>query len=68
MFQALFSFFAPRPAASFEPRARVNRLTPAGAVDRCDGFVVAQTAAGVLVEWPRNGLNYETPDLLCLQS
>lgn len=33
---------------------RVNHVR-GGSIRRTDGYVVAQTAAGVLVEWPRGG-------------
>ncbi|HQX60073.1 MAG: hypothetical protein KBF63_12010 [Rhodoferax sp.] len=33
---------------------RVNHVR-GGAIRRTDGYVVAQTASGVLVEWPRGG-------------
>lgn len=50
----------------FEPRSRVNRVTHAG-LDRWDGRVLAQTSAGVLVEWPRHGAQWEDASRLCLQ-
>jgi hypothetical protein len=45
-------FLAPQRA--FNAGDRVNHIR-GGSVRRTDGYVVAQTAAGVLVEWPRGG-------------
>ena len=39
---------------SFKAGARVNHVRR-GTLERTDGYVVAKTAAGVLVEWPRGG-------------
>lgn len=50
----------------FAVGTRVNRLHK-GSLDRVDGRVVAQTAEGVLVEWPRNGTGWERPGALCQQ-
>jgi hypothetical protein len=50
----------------FPVGVRVNRLHQ-GSLDRTDGRVVAQTAEGVLVEWPRNGSGWEQPGALCQQ-
>lgn len=50
----------------FPVGVRVNRLHR-GSQDRTDGRVVAQTADGVLVEWPRNGSGWEQPSALCQQ-
>lgn len=61
--QAILDLFA---QPSFQPGVRVNRLAM-GALDRTDGRVVAQTDAGVLVEWPRNGAHWEKPHQLCEQ-
>ncbi len=47
-FKSLFA--SPR----FAPGTRVNHVR-GGAIQRTDGFVVGQTAAGVWVEWPRGG-------------
>ena len=38
----------------FEPGERVNHV-PGGSIRRTDGYVICQTPAGVLVEWPRGG-------------
>ncbi len=38
----------------FEPGERVNHV-PGGSIRRTDGYVIGQTAAGVMVEWPRGG-------------
>jgi hypothetical protein len=59
-FQTLFQ--TPR----FPVGVRVNRLHQ-GSLDRTDGRVVAHTAEGVLVEWPRNGSGWEQPNALCQQ-
>lgn len=50
----------------FAVGVRVNRFHQ-GSLDRTDGRVVAQTAQGVLVEWPRNGCGWERPNALCQQ-
>ncbi len=34
--------------------ARVNHIR-GGSIQRTDGYVVAQTSDGVMVEWPRGG-------------
>ena len=39
---------------TFKAGDRVNHIRR-GAVERTDGYVVAKTATGVLVEWPRGG-------------
>ncbi len=41
-------------SAKFAPGERVN-LVRRGSIERTDGYVVAQTHEGVLVEWPRAG-------------
>ena len=41
-------------AQQFSTGDRVNHVR-GGSIRRTDGFVVGQTAAGVLVEWPRGG-------------
>ena len=38
----------------FAPGERVN-LVRRGSIERTDGYVLAQTDKGVLVEWPRAG-------------
>lgn len=38
----------------FAPGERVN-LVRRGSIERTDGYVLAQTGNGVLVEWPRAG-------------
>lgn len=39
---------------NFSSGDRVNHVR-GGSIRRTDGYVVAHTAAGVLVEWPRGG-------------
>ena len=39
---------------SFRPGERVNHIR-GGTIKRTDGYVVAKTEYGVLVEWPRGG-------------
>lgn len=39
---------------NFNAGDRVNHVR-GGAIRRTDGYVIAHTAAGVLVEWPRGG-------------
>jgi hypothetical protein len=63
MFKLIRSFFqTPR----FIAGVRVNRFYR-GSIDRVDGRVVAHTADGVLVEWPRFGTGWESPQTLCQQ-
>ncbi len=62
-------FLTPR----FAEGARVNLLDSAdrlawAALDRTDGRVLTQTRQGVLVEWPRGGLRWVSPDALCQQA
>jgi hypothetical protein len=52
---------------TFQAGVRVNRFHQ-GSIDRVDGRVVAQTAQGVLVEWPRFGSGWERPQNLCEQA
>lgn len=57
----------------FPEGARVNLLDPAltrawTQPDRIDGRVLTQTRQGVLVEWPRGGLRWVSPDALCQQA
>jgi len=42
------------PQQEFHAGDRVNHIR-GGSIRRTDGYVVAQTASGVLVEWPRGG-------------
>ncbi|MBW0171671.1 MAG: hypothetical protein ACT6SF_11765 [Hydrogenophaga sp.] len=63
MIELLKSYFQ---TPQFAAGTRVNRLHK-GSLDRVDGRVVAQTEAGVLVEWPRNGCGWEQPGALCQQ-
>jgi hypothetical protein len=42
---------------TFEVGERVN-LVRRGSIEQTDGYVVAQTSQGVLVEWPRCGLRF----------
>jgi hypothetical protein len=42
------------PQREFNTGDRVNHVR-GGSVRRTDGYVVAQTSSGVLVEWPRGG-------------
>lgn len=44
-------------SATFTPGERVN-LVRRGSIERTDGYVVAHTAEGVLVEWPRAGASF----------
>lgn len=44
-------------AATFTPGERVN-LVRRGSILRTDGYVIAQTDKGVLVEWPRAGTGF----------
>lgn len=39
---------------TFKAGERVNHIRR-GTVERTDGYVVAKTSAGILVEWPRGG-------------
>ena len=40
----------------FTTGERVNHIRR-GAIERTDGYVIANTESGVLVEWPRGGLS-----------
>lgn len=44
-------------STTFVPGERVN-LVRRGSIERTDGYVVAQTDSGVLVEWPRAGSSF----------
>ncbi len=66
MWKFLKAVFGPQPEPKFEPNTKVNRLEQ-GCLDRCDGQVIAQTSAGVLVEWPRHGARWENAHNLCAQ-
>ncbi|QCB44693.1 hypothetical protein [Hydrogenophaga sp. PAMC20947] len=57
----------------FPEGARVNLLdeadrTVSATADRVDGRVLTQTRQGVLVEWPRGGLRWVSPEALCQQA
>ena len=57
----------------FPEGARVillNATDPRGwnAMDQIDGRVLTQTRQGVLVEWPRGGVRWVSPDALCQQA
>ena len=61
------------PNPRFPEGARVNLLNatdPRGwnAMDQIDGRVLTQTRQGVLVEWPRGGVRWVSPDALCQQA
>ena len=43
-------------APTFKPGERVNHIH-GGSIQRTDGYVVAKTVDGVLVEWPRGGFS-----------
>ncbi|MEO8542781.1 MAG: hypothetical protein ABJA49_07820 [Betaproteobacteria bacterium] len=49
-----FKSFFVSPQQNFHTGDRVNHIR-GGSIRRTDGYVVAQTASGVLVEWPRGG-------------
>jgi hypothetical protein len=58
---------------SFPEGSRVNLLTASCArgkttADQIDGRVLTQTRQGVLVEWPRGGVRWVSPDALCQQA
>ncbi|WP_394790961.1 hypothetical protein [Rhodoferax sp.] len=57
--QALFFIKSLFSAAEikFTPGERVN-LVRRGSIERTDGYVLAQTDKGVLVEWPRAGSSF----------
>jgi len=58
-FKSLFS------NPTFKHGERVNHVH-GGTIDRTDGYVVAQTDKGVLVEWPRIGYCVMAPSELAL--
>ncbi len=53
-FQSLLATSA--PALKFAAGERVNHIRR-GSIERTDGYVVANTDNGVLVEWPRGGFS-----------
>ena len=52
--QSLFA--AESPALKFAAGERVNHIRR-GSIERTDGYVIANTDSGVLVEWPRGGFS-----------
>ena len=50
---------------TFVTGERVN-LVRRGTIDRTDGYVIAQTDKGVLVEWPRVGARFMSASELCV--
>jgi hypothetical protein len=60
VFQFFKSFFA---TPTFHAGERVNHVH-LGTIDRTDGYVLAQTDKGVLVEWPRTGASFVAPSEL----
>lgn len=44
------------PTMQFSTGERVNHIRR-GAIERTDGYVIANTDNGVLVEWPRGGFS-----------
>ena len=56
-FPFLKSLFA---EPTFNPGERVNHISR-GAIKRTDGYVIAKTPDGVLVEWPRGGSSMISP-------
>lgn len=49
-------FMTATPAMQFAAGERVNHILR-GAIERTDGYVIANTDNGVLVEWPRGGFS-----------
>ena len=49
-------FAAGTPTLKFAAGERVNHIRR-GAIERTDGYVIANTDSGVLVEWPRGGFS-----------
>ena len=45
-----------KPTIQFATGERVNHILR-GAIERTDGYVIANTDSGVLVEWPRGGFS-----------
>lgn len=60
IFQLFKSFFA---APTFQAGEHVNHVH-GGTIDRTDGYVIAQTDKGVLVEWPGIGTSFMAPSEL----
>jgi hypothetical protein len=52
----LQSLFETSPSSKFAAGERVNHIRR-GAIERTDGYVIANTESGVLVEWPRGGFS-----------
>jgi hypothetical protein len=46
----------PSPALKLAAGERVNHIHR-GSIERTDGYVIANTDSGVLVEWPRGGFS-----------
>jgi hypothetical protein len=46
----------PSPALKLAAGERVNHIRR-GSIERTDGYVIANTDSGVLVEWPRGGFS-----------
>ena len=62
----IFQFFkAVFAEPTFQTGEHVN-LVHGGTIDRTDGYVIAQTGRGVLVEWPRLGASFMAPSELCV--
>lgn len=53
------------PTLKFSIGERVNHVRR-GAIERTDGYVIANTDNGVLVEWPRGGLSMLPKDELSI--
>jgi hypothetical protein len=49
-------FSTSKPALKFATGERVNHIRR-GTIERTDGYVIANTDSGVLVEWPRGGFS-----------
>ncbi len=50
---------------TFVTGERVNHVR-GGTIDRTDGYVIAQTDKGVLVEWPHVGTSFMSASELCV--
>lgn len=58
-------FTTSTPALKFAIGERVNPVRR-GAIERTDGYVIANTGNGVLVEWPRGGFSMLPKDELSI--
>jgi hypothetical protein len=64
----IFHFFKTIFAEPTFQTGELVNLVHGGTIDRTDGYVIAQTDRGVLVEWPRIGTSFVAPSELSVIS